>query len=124
MDLQVYEHSEIERNIIIDNKNPNVNIALFTSEMNKHQMLAAIELGVKGYLTKEMEVHSLISALKSINKGKYWIHPDISDQLMNEYISSIGAGRLVTGKTKQIIKPYNLLSDREYQVLELLAKSI
>lgn len=69
-----------------------------------------IKAGASGYITKESASDELLNALKKIAKG-------------GNYISSAFAERLLY-KSKSINeqKPHELLSDRELQIMILLAK--
>lgn len=69
-----------------------------------------IKAGASGYITKESASEELLNALKKIAKGGNYISPAFAEKL------------LFKKKHMQGNKPYELLSDRELQIMILLAK--
>jgi DNA-binding NarL/FixJ family response regulator len=69
-----------------------------------------IKAGASGYITKESASDELLKALKKIAKGGNYISPAFAEKL------------LLRRKNVPEQKPHELLSDRELQIMILLAK--
>jgi DNA-binding NarL/FixJ family response regulator len=70
----------------------------------------AIKAGAAGYLTKNKAARELIDALRLAAAGKKYISPDVAEQLAVELGDLKGEGL-----------PHKRLSDREYQVMAMIA---
>jgi two-component system invasion response regulator UvrY len=68
-----------------------------------------LKAGASGYLTKESAPEELMKALRLAAHGKSYINPAVAEQL----VLNIG------GKSEDL--PHNRLSDREFQVLGMIA---
>ena len=69
----------------------------------------ALKAGASGYLQKESAPGELVSAVRKIARGGKYVTPSLAERLAGELV---GPGDRA---------PHELLSDREYQVLCLLA---
>jgi DNA-binding NarL/FixJ family response regulator len=69
----------------------------------------AFRAGASGYLTKASAPHELIAAIRKISKGGRYISSSLAEKLT--YYLDIDAAK----------PPHELLSDREYQVMLLIA---
>ncbi len=74
--------------------------------------LRALRAGAAGYLTKESAPDDLVQAIRKVHAGGRWITPRVAEQLA-AYLGA-PAGKL----------PHETLSNREHQVLCLLAKAM
>ena len=88
---------------------PTVKTLILTMHAEEHYAIRALKAGAAGYLTKETAPDELIMAIRSIVAGHYYISQNIAEQLAH----SIG------GKIDQM--PHERLSDREFQIMRLLA---
>jgi len=88
---------------------PSVKTLILTMHAEEHYAIRALKAGAAGYLTKETAPDELIKAIRSIVAGHYYISQNIAEQLAH----SIG------GKIDQM--PHERLSDREFQIMRLLA---
>jgi two-component system, NarL family, invasion response regulator UvrY len=71
--------------------------------------LRAIRAGASGYLTKNSAPDELVSAIRKVVKGEYYLSPWIAERLARE----------ASGDPSK--PPHEQLSDREYQVLMRIA---
>jgi two-component system, NarL family, invasion response regulator UvrY len=93
----------------LKNKNPKVAVLIFTHLPEDEFILRALKLGAAGYLSKQSDPEDLIAAIQKIAQGKKFISDDLAELLANYLDSSLD-------------KPlHETLSDREYQVLALMA---
>jgi two-component system invasion response regulator UvrY len=88
---------------------PQSAILVYTMFPEEQFGVRALRAGADGYLTKDRPESELIDAARRIASGKRYITPALADSLAN-YISDPSAGHL-----------HELLSDREFQILRMLA---
>ncbi|GAB4344065.1 MAG: response regulator transcription factor [Calditrichia bacterium] len=71
--------------------------------------IRAIKAGASGYVTKQMAPEILVKAIRKVARGERFLSPEVMERLVNEL-----------GRNKDRL-PHQLLSDREFQVMMLLA---
>ncbi len=89
---------------------PNVKILILSMHSEEHYALRALKGGALGYLTKESAPDELITAIRKIHSGRMYISEVVAEQLANN----------IGGKKKEKLSHENL-SDREFQVIQMLA---
>lgn len=88
---------------------PNIPVLILTIHPEKYYGLRMLQAGASGYLTKQNAPFELIEAIRKVSQG-------------GMYISNSLAELLVTAKKGSGGKPsHETLSDREYQVMYLIA---
>ncbi|MDB4901340.1 MAG: uvrY [Mucilaginibacter sp.] len=86
-----------------------VPVLMFSFHIEEQIALRALKIGAAGYLSKDAADMELIKAINQILKGKKYVSESISEKLLSLYEKD-------TEK-----EPHELLSDREYQTLLLIA---
>ncbi|HOO91573.1 MAG TPA: response regulator transcription factor [Syntrophales bacterium] len=92
--------------------NPQMPILVMGSG-NHHLALWAFQAGASGYIDKCCDQVELIASARCILKGKRYLHSDIAEELP-----------LLWTKPGELVLPHKKLSNRETQVMLLLAKGI
>jgi two-component system, NarL family, response regulator NreC len=92
---------------------PEVNILILTMHDDEEYLFRAIQAGASGCILKSAPHDELMSAIVSVAIGDAYLHPAATKRLMVEYLGSM---KLDSSDT------YNLLSEREKEVLTLIAK--
>ena len=92
---------------------PEVNILILTMHDDEEYLFRAVQAGASGCILKSAPHDELMSAIESVAIGDAYLHPAATKRLMEEYLGSIKQG------SHDI---YNLLSEREKEVLTLIAK--
>lgn len=92
---------------------PDVAILILTMHDDEEYLFMAIQAGASGCILKSAPHDELLSAIKSVSEGQAYLHPSATRRLMEEYLGGVKKGAVDT---------YNLLSDREREVLTLIAK--
>lgn len=92
---------------------PEVNILILTMHDDEEYLFRAVQAGASGCILKSAPHDELMSAIESVANGNAYLHPAATKRLMEEYLGSLKHGSNDT---------YNLLSDREREVLTLIAK--
>jgi DNA-binding NarL/FixJ family response regulator len=87
-----------------------VNVLILSLYPHKQFAVRALKLGASGYLSKDSAREEITLAIKKISAGE-------------KYISSDIVGNLISGiNNEDVIAPHSRLSEREFQVMCLLAK--
>ncbi len=97
----------------IKQANPAARILVLTSFVEDDQVFAAIKAGALGYLLKDASPRELIEAIHSVYRGEASLHPTVAKKLV------LGLGQ----QPKEEASP-DLLTERELEVLKLLARGL
>lgn len=92
---------------------PDVAVLILTMHDDEEYLFRAIQAGASGCILKSAPHDELLSAIESVAGGNAYLHPSATKRLMEEYIGTVRQGNADT---------FNLLSDREREVLTLIAK--
>ncbi|WP_409273574.1 response regulator [Neobacillus sp. SCS-31] len=92
---------------------PEVNILILTMHDDEEYLFRAIQAGASGCILKSAPHDELLAAIETVAKGDAYLHPSATKRLMEEYMGAVRQGSTDT---------FNLLSDREKEVLTLIAK--
>ena len=93
---------------------PEIIVLALTIHESDQYVLEAFESGVNGYCIKDASREELLVAINSVLKGKTYISPGITDNVMDGYIE--GRKRLKARSAWDTITP------REREVLKLIAE--
>lgn len=94
---------------ILKKEHPTLPVLVFTMHPEEQFAVRALQAGASGYLTKDGAPNELVTAIRTIVKGGIYVSETLGERLA----SHIGG--------KLNLAPHELLSDREYEVLRLLA---
>nr|WP_278187264.1 MULTISPECIES: response regulator transcription factor [Bacillaceae] len=92
---------------------PEINILILTMHDDEEYLFRAIQGGASGCILKSAPHDELMAAIESVAAGDAYLHPSAQKRLMEEYLGSL---------KQDGSDMYNLLSDREKEVLTLIAK--
>ena len=92
---------------------PHVSILILTMHDDEEYLFRSIQAGASGCILKSAPHEELIAAIQSVAMGNAYLHPSATKRLMEEYLGNVKQGDTDT---------YHLLSDREREVLTLIAK--
>ncbi|HEX9014343.1 MAG TPA: response regulator transcription factor [Anaerolineaceae bacterium] len=115
MDLKMPVMNGIQATRAIRERFPQVRILVLTTYDLDEWVFDAIHSGASGYLLKDTPRDELISAIRGTADGKTYVDPDVAGKLFQRI--SAQSPRLDT----QLV---NMLSDRELDVLTLLAHGL
>jgi two-component system invasion response regulator UvrY len=93
-------------------RNPKQKIIILTVHNEQTFPKRLLEIGAKGYLTKECGVDEMIKAIKQVNSGLSYIATSIAQQL---------ALSLLPGND---VNPIDKLSRREFQVMLMISQGL
>lgn len=109
LDISMPGKSGLEILKELKRKRHNLPVLILSIHSEEQYAIRALKAGAKGYLTKKSVPDELINAVQEISQGR-------------KYISSSLAERLVSYIVDDEKLPHKTLSDREYQVMCLIAK--
>lgn len=93
---------------------PGTAIILLSMYSEEEFMIRALNAGVRGYLLKDSAEADLIRAVRAVASGKTYFSPEISHLLVEDYMRRL--------QSEGMQDSYRLLTDREREVLQLLAE--
>ena len=114
MDISMPELGGIEATVEIKKRLPDTKILILTQYSDKEYVSRLLKAGVSGYILKQAVGTDLISAIRAVAKGESYLYSSIASKVISDYL----------GKSTEISveDPYEKLTDREKQVLKLIAE--
>jgi two-component system, NarL family, response regulator NreC len=114
MDIGMPSLNGIEAAAQITQSHPEVSIVMLSMHSDESYVLRALKAGAKGYLLKDSAEADLIRAVHSVAEGKSFFSPAVSKVLLDDYVRKL--------KRSGTDDPYDLLTPREREVLQLVAE--
>ena len=112
MDLVMPGMDGVEATRQIKDLSPRTQIIVLTSYHQDEYIFPALQAGAISYLLKDIKANELAEAIRRAAAGEATLHPRVAARLIKEFQSE--------DLTKA--SPFTLLTDREMQVLKLIAK--
>ncbi len=109
LDMSMPGRSGIELIRQVKRERPRLSILVLSMHSEEQYAVRALKAGASGYLTKESAADQLVAAIRRIAAGGAFVTPETAQRLALD-VSTAGAAA-----------PHTLLSDREFQVLRLIA---
>lgn len=114
MDINMPKLGGLETTIEIKKMHPHMKVLVLTQYEDREYISRFLKAGVSGYLLKKAVGSDLITALKAVSRGELYLYSSIASEVVAGYLQ----GEL----RADIEDPYEKLSDREKQVLKLIAE--
>lgn len=114
MDIAMPQLNGIDAAAQIVKQMPSTGVIILSMHSDEGYLLRALESGAKGYLLKDNAEEDLVRAIRAVAQGKPFFSPSIAQTLLEDYV------RFLQQRGEQ--DSYNLLTDREKEVLQLLAE--
>lgn len=96
---------------------PHTRVVVVSASSSRHDILAALEAGVHGYVPKCLGVVELAAALRTILEGTIYVPPSLTDMPLPTNGTDAGHPDPVTGSKRG---PNGSLTTRQKQVLDLV----
>lgn len=90
-------------------RHPKIRVLMFSTYPEDQYAVRALKAGASGYVNKSSAPEKLAEAIQQVALGRRYITPEVADSL---------AASLAEPESR---KPHELLSDREFQTLRLIA---
>ncbi len=112
MDLQMPEMDGVEAIEKIKEEAPDIGIIILTTYDADDYIFRGIEAGARGYLLKDSPPEEVLKAIRAVHKGESLIQPRVASRLLDRF-----------SQLARAPDPGEILSPREVEVLQLMAKS-
>ena len=89
-------------------------VLMLSMHCDESYILRALAAGARGYLLKDSVEEELLTATRTILKGSTYFSPAISKRFSEEYLRRL--------RQRNLQDSYEMLTDREREVLQLLAE--
>ena len=93
---------------------PAPRVVILSMHADESYILRALAAGARAYLLKDATDEDLLPAIRAVNAGKPFFSPAVTAVLVQDYMRSL--------QTRGLSDSYALLTDREKEVLQLLAE--
>ncbi len=113
MDLMMPEMDGVEATKAIRAAASNTRVLVLTSFAAEDRLLPALRAGAQGYLLKQSGAEDLIGAIQLVHSGGSSLDPAVAGKVLQELAKESGPSR-----------PSEALTDRELEVLGLLARGM
>jgi DNA-binding NarL/FixJ family response regulator len=109
LDLSMPNLNGIDAAREITRRNPRIKVILLTMHTEDNLILESLRAGVTGYVLKTRASDELIQAIRAVSRGEMHLTPSISRTIVQAFLSKDNL-------------PAKAISDRERQVLQLVAE--
>src|SRR5438034_10957018 len=125
-DLEMPQPDGVETIRRLRQQQPNSRIIVFTAFDNDERIIHAVQAGANGYLLKEAPRDEIFSAIRITMAGGSLLQPVVASKLLRHMGNQPLTGSPATtySKTTQPTLPFEPLTERELEVLKLLAQVI
>lgn len=115
LDVAMPKLNGIQAAAQIVKKDPQIGIIMLSMYSDEEYIVRALAAGAKGYLLKESAEPDLINAVRAVARGRSYFSSELSEVLMEDYLRRV--------REERIQDPYDTLTDREKEILNLLAQA-
>lgn len=113
MDVAMPKLGGFEATVEIKRSHPSIRILVLTQYDDKEYISRFLRAGVSGYLLKRAVGSDLVSAIRAVSGGETYLYPAVASKVVD---GLLGKDPLSTHDA------YDSLTDREQQVLKLVAE--
>jgi DNA-binding NarL/FixJ family response regulator len=89
-------------------------VVILSMHADESYIIRALAAGARAYLLKDATDEDLLPALRTVASGKPYFSPAVAGVLVEDYVRQL--------QTRGLSDSYHLLTDREKEVLQLLAE--
>lgn len=114
MDLVMPETDGVEATRLLKQSCPHTQVIVLTSYHEDEHIFPAIRAGALSYLLKGVGLGELAEAVRKAARGESVLHPHVAAHLIHE----------IQGAPKKIAQSSGILSEREHEVLLLIAQGL
>lgn len=114
MDIAMPGLGGLEATVEIKKTAPNIKILVLSQYDDREYVSRLIKAGVSGYILKHAVGTDLLSSIRAVARGEFYLYSAIASSVIGDYLSK--------GTAAIEEDPYERLTDREKQVLKLIAE--
>ena len=112
MDIAMPGLGGLEATLEISTLKPESRVLILSQYDNREYVLPILKAGAKGYVLKHAAATDLVAAIRAVHAGGSFLYPTVAKTVLDSYLAQ---GHLPAD-------PYDALSNRERQVLRLVAE--
>ena len=116
MDITMPDLNGIEATRQVKRLLPDVRVLVLTMHENEEYLFQMLRAGASGYMLKEAADTELISAIRIVNNGSFYLSPSAQSMMVGDYLL-----RVRTGEERD---SYSELTEREREILKLVADGL
>ena len=113
MDIGMPDLNGIDATQQIVREFPQIKVIGLSMHSGKKFVIEMLKAGASGYLLKDCALEELTTAIKAVASGKTYLSPSITDVVVENYVRH---------SKKKESSAFSLLSQREREVLQLMAE--
>jgi DNA-binding NarL/FixJ family response regulator len=114
MDLLMSELNGLEATRQIRRGLPDTEVLVFTMQETLELIREALTAGARGYVLKSEPGHRVIEAVEALSQHQPYFAPVVSETLLNAFLTN--------GVEREHVSAFNVLTERERVVIQLLAE--
>jgi len=114
MDISMPELGGIEATVEIKKRQPDIRVLILSQYDDKEYVSRLLKAGVSGYILKQAVGTDLITAIRAVARGESYLYSSIATKVIDGYLGRFGE--------MSVKDTYEKLTDREKQVLKLIAE--
>jgi len=114
MDLVMPGLDGVEATRRLTRVSPRTRVIMLTSYHEDEHIVPALRAGALSYLLKDVGPEDLVAAVRNAAAGEAVLHPRVASRVVRE----------LRGERRDAIDPWHELSDREVEVLRLVAEGL
>ena len=112
MDMAMPEMNGLHATMEMVKQRPETKVLILSMYSDEQYVRNALDAGAKGYILKNAIENDLVRAVKAVAAGEQYLSPELSTVLISA---------IKTGAFSKSADPYDKLTQREKQVLQLIA---
>ena len=116
MDIQMPDMNGIEATRRVLDELPEVGVIMLTMLEDDDSLFAAMCAGARGYVLKGADKAEVLTAVRAVDEGQALFGPEIADRLTSFFQN--------VGQMEAAVVPFPELTDREREVLTLIAQGL
>lgn len=114
MDIAMPRLNGIDATSQIVKRDPSIGVIMLSMHSDEGYLIRTLAAGAKGYLLKDSAEADLVRAVEAVAQGKPFFSPAIAQTLLEDYLRQL--------QQRGASDSYDLLTDREKEILQLLAE--
>lgn len=118
MDINMPKLNGVEATRIFKQEGLRAGVVILTIHEDPEYLFEAVKAGALGFVLKDVEPEGLIKAVRAVYQGESYIQPSMTKELLSEFC------RLSEKKADKREKTKNALTDRQLEVLKLIAQGL
>ena len=81
-------------------RHPDVRVVALTASMDEARMMGVLRAGASGYVRKDADPETLLAAVRTVSRGKTYIDPAISRQMLH----AAGSSEALTPRETEVLR--------------------